>query len=132
MEFGDGKLKVSAKGGDQEISSTIDTVHTQGEATRIAINQKYVLGYLNGKQGIITFSKYSESGPAVFEDQQSPRMIVMPMVVAWDDEPTATKEEPEAETVDEASDAETTEEPESSGEEETAETETGEEEPVPE
>lgn len=132
MEFGDGKLKVSAKGGDQEISSTIDTVHTQGEATRIAINQKYVLGYLNGKQGIITFSKYSESGPAVFEDQQSPRMIVMPMVVAWDDEPTATKEEPEAETVDEASDAETTEEPESSGEEETSETETSEEEPVPE
>jgi DNA polymerase III sliding clamp (beta) subunit (PCNA family) len=130
LEFADGKLKVSAKGGDQEISSTIDTIHTQGEPTRIAINQKYVLGYLSGKQGIITFSKYTESGPAVFEDQQSPRMIVMPMVVAWGDEPVIAKEEPEA--VNEESDTGAAEESESSGEEETAETETSEEEPVTE
>jgi len=132
MEFADGKLRVSAKGNDQEISSTIETVHTQGEATRIAINQKYVLGYLSGKQGIVTFSKYTESGPAVFDDQQSPRMIVMPMVVAWGDEPTAVKDEPQAESPDEASDTETTEEQESSGAEETSETETIEEEPVTE
>jgi len=82
---------------------------------------------LSGKQGIITFSKYTESGPADFEDQQSPRMIVMPMVVAWGDEPAAAKEEPEAAAVAEVSDTETTEEPESSGEKETSETE---EEPV--
>ena len=135
LEFADGKLKVSAKGGDQEISSTIDTVHTQGEATRIAINQKYVLGYLNGKQGIITFSKYNESGPAVFEDQQSPRMIVMPMQVAWGDEPAAAKVEPQAEAVAEVSDAEpdevsNTDETESPAKEETAEQETVKEEPV--
>ena len=130
MEFADGKLKVSAKGGDQEISSTIDTVHTQGEATRIAINQKYVLGYLSGKQGIITFSKYTEIGPAVFEDQQSPRMIVMPMQVAWGDEtPPAAKEEPQAEAVAEVS---STDESESPAEEETSETETIAEEPVTE
>jgi DNA polymerase III sliding clamp (beta) subunit (PCNA family) len=132
LEFADGKLKVSAKGGDQEISSTIDTIHTQGESTRIAINQKYVLGYLSGKQGIITFSKYTESGPAVFEDQQSPRMIVMPMVVAWGDEPPTVKEEPQAEPVTEVSDTEQAEESESSSEEETTEQETGEEEPVTE
>ena len=127
MEFADGKLKISAKGGDQEISSTIDTVHTQGAATRIAINQKYVLGYLSGKQGIITFSKYTESGPAVFEDQQSPRMIVMPMQVAWGDEtPPAAKAEPQAEAADETSDAKpdevsNTDKSESTAEEETAE-----------
>ena len=137
LEFADRKLKVSAKGGDQEISSTIDTVHTQGEATRIAINQKYVLGYLNGKQGIITFSKYTENGPAVFEDQQSPRMIVMPMQVAWGDEPAAVKAEPQAEVVAEASDAESdevsnTDESESPIEEEKAGQDTGEEEPVTE
>jgi DNA polymerase III sliding clamp (beta) subunit (PCNA family) len=133
LEFADGKLKVSAKGGDQEISSTIDTIHTQGESTRIALNQKYILGYLSGKQGIITFSKYTESGPAVFEDQQSPRMIVMPMVVAWGDEPPAAKEEPQSEAVAEVSDIEAAAESESSiEEEETSETETIEEEPVTE
>jgi len=137
MEFADGKLKVSAKGGDQEISSTIATVHTQRAATRIAINQKYVLGYLSGKQGIITFSKYTESGPAVFEDQHSPRMIVMPMQVAWGDEtPPAAKAAPRAEAADEASNPEpeisNTDDSESPAEEETAEQETGAEEPVTE
>jgi DNA polymerase III sliding clamp (beta) subunit (PCNA family) len=133
MQFANGKLKVSAKGNDQEISSTIDTVHTQGEATRIAINQKYVLGYLSGKQGIITFSKYTENGPAVFEDQQSLRMIVMPMVVAWGDEPAAVKEEPQAESADtETNEVSNTEESESSGEEETSEIETMEEQPMTE
>jgi hypothetical protein len=133
LEFAGGKLKVSARGGDQEISSTIDTIHTQGEATRIALNQKYILGYLSGKQGIITFSKYTESGPAVFEDQQSPRMIVMPMVVVWGDEtPPPAKAEPETEVVAEASDTEAAEESESPGEEETEEHETSEEEPVTE
>ena len=54
--------------------------------------------------------------------------IVMPMIVAWGDEPVITKEEPEAAAAAEAtSGRETTEEPESSGEEETSETE---EEPV--
>ena len=129
LEFAEGKLKVSARGGDQEISSTVDTVHTQGEATRIAINQKYVLEYLKGKQGIITFSKHTESGPAVFEDQQSPRMIVMPMQVAWGDEvPPAAKEESQAEPED----ASTTDESESTTEEETTEQETDEEQPVTE
>jgi DNA polymerase III sliding clamp (beta) subunit (PCNA family) len=138
LEFADGKLKVSARGGDQEISSSIDTVHTHGEPTRIAINQKYVLGYLNGKQGIITFSKYTENGPAVFEDQQSPRMIVMPMQVAWGDEtPPAAKEEPQSAGADGTADTEPDEatnadNSESPTEEETAETETIKAEPVTE
>jgi hypothetical protein len=59
-------------------------------------------------------------------------MIVMPMVVAWGDEPAAAKEEPEAEVVAEVSNTESAENSESSGEEETAETETSEEEPITE
>ena len=133
MEFADGKLKVSAKGSDQEISSTIDTLNTQGEATRTALNQKYLLDFLSGKQGIITFSKYTDVGPAVFEYQKSPRVLIMPMSVAWGDEtPPAEKVVPQAETTDETSDAELDEESESSGEEETVEQATGKEEPVTE
>jgi len=74
----------------------------------------------------------TENGPAVFEDQTSPRMIVMPMVVAWGDELAAAKEEPQADVAAEVSDTEAAEESESSGEEETSETETIEEEPVTE
>ena len=122
LEFADGKLKSIRQG--RRPGNQLHHRHDPhpGEPRRIAINQKYVLGYLSGKQGIITFSKYTESGPAVFEDQQSPRMIVMPMVVAWGDEPTAAKEEPQTEAVAEVSDTEAAAESEASTEEETSET----------
>jgi len=133
MEFADGKLKVSAKASDQDISSTIDTLNTQGEATRTALNQKYLLGYLNGKQGIVVFSKYTDVGPVVFEYQKSPRVLIMPMSVQWGDEtPSTEKEETQADTTDETSETETGEESESSAEEDIAEQETGKEEPVTE
>jgi DNA polymerase III sliding clamp (beta) subunit (PCNA family) len=125
LEFADGKLKVSAKGDDQEISATMDTLHTQGKPGRTALNQKYLLGYLSGKQGIVIFSKYTDAGPVVFEYQKSPRVLIMPMAVQWGDEtPPAEKAEPQPETDEES---------ESSVEEETAEQEAGaQEEPVTE
>ncbi len=138
LEYADGKLKVSARGDDQEISATMDTLHTQGEPGRTALNQKYLLGYLSGKQGIVIFSKYTDTGPVVFEYQKSPRVLIMPMAVQWGDEtPPAEKTDPQAETTDETSDAgadeeSNTDESESSLEEETTEKETGKEEPVTE
>ena len=138
LEFADGKLKVSAKGDDQEISADMDTLHTQGEPGRTALNQKYLLGYLSGKQGIVIFSKYTDTGPVVFEYQKSPRVLIMPMAVQWGDEtPPAEKAEPQSKATDETSDADpdeesNTDESESSVEEETSEQETGEGEPVTE
>ena len=136
LEFADGKLKVSAKGDDQEIISTIDTIITQGEPGRTAINQKYLLDFVSGKQGIVTFSKYTDTGPVVFEYQKSPRVLIMPMSVQWGDEKpsdTAAVVETPAEATHETSDAESDEESntdaetESSIEEENAEPETIEE-----
>ena len=126
LEFAGGKLKVSAKGSDQEISSTMNTLLTQGEPGRTALNQKYLLDFLNGKQGIISFSKYTDAGPVVFECQKSPRVLIMPMAVAWGDEPPAV--EKEADTLTDTA----TDEPETSVEVENAEPETGEDGPVSE
>ncbi|MDD4874615.1 MAG: hypothetical protein PHE15_06565 [Dehalococcoidales bacterium] len=94
LEFINGRLKVSAKGGDQEISSTIDTMLTQGESKRVGINQSYLLDFLSGKQGIMTLSIYTDNGPVVFEYSKSPRVLIMPMQVQWADTPPA--EEPAA------------------------------------
>ena len=87
LEFINGRLKVSAKGGDQEISSTIDTMLTQGESRRVGINQSYLLDFLSGKQGILTMSIYTDNGPVVFEYSKSPRVLIMPMQVQWEDAP---------------------------------------------
>jgi len=110
MVFADGKLTLSAKADDQEISATIDTLSTQGEPGRTALDYHYLLGYLSGKQGIIVFSQYDTTGPVVFEYQKSPRVLVMPMFVQWGDEapPAAEETEPDPETPEDL------EEPESS------------------
>ena len=130
MVFADGKLTVSAKGEEKEISATMDTLNTQGEPGRTALNHKYVLDYLSGKQGIIILSKHSDTGPVVFQYQNSPRVLIMPMFVQWGDEKPATadKTELEPEAIEDNSEIEPEEEMESS----LAEQENGEEEPHPE
>ncbi len=130
MVFADGKLTVSAKGEEKEISATMDTLNTQGEPGRTALNHKYVLDYLSGKQGIIILSKHSDTGPVVFQYQNSPRVLIMPMFVQWGDEKPAAsdKTEPEPEAIEENPEVEPEEEMESS----LAEQENGEEEPHPE
>jgi DNA polymerase III sliding clamp (beta) subunit (PCNA family) len=119
MVFADGKLTVSATGEEQEIRATLDVIRTQGEPGRTAINFAYLLRYLAGKQGIITLSKYPESAPLVFEYQNSPRVLIMPMFVQWGDEPVVAKE-PEGEAVGENPEEA---EPEASLEEEPAQAE---------
>jgi len=112
MVFADGNLTVSATGEDQEISATMDTLNTQGEPGRTALDHKYLLAFLSGKQGIVILSKYEDTSPLVFQYQNSPRVLIMPMFVEWGDEkPTAAeKVEPEPETIEENPEVEPEEE----------------------
>jgi len=107
LVFAEGRLTVSAKGEDQDLTTTIDTLNTQGEPGRTALNYHYLLDFLSGKQGIIVLLQYDKTSPLVFQYQKSPNVLIMPMFVKWDDEePAATEEtEPEAETTDEATEA---------------------------
>ena len=81
----------------------MDTLNTQGEPGRMALNHTYLLDFLSGKQGIVIVSQYDKTGPLVFQYQNSPRVLIMPMFVQWGDEkPTAAeKVEPEPETIEE-------------------------------
>jgi DNA polymerase III sliding clamp (beta) subunit (PCNA family) len=111
IEFEGGQMNVSAKHDDDEVGSTLDVIHTQGEPSAITFNQKYLLEYLKGKEGIITFTRYTEQGPGTFEYGKTPKVLIMPMfteVKKKESEPVAeTKEEPAAEAKDEAGEAET-------------------------
>ena len=106
MEFADGKVKVSAVASDQEISSVIDTINTQGEPSRLGINVKYLLEFVSGKQGIISITRYTEAGPVVCEYGKMPKVLIMPMRVNWDGTPPAAEPEAVAETTEETSDSE--------------------------
>jgi len=127
MVFTDGKLTVSAKGDEREISATMDTLNTQGEPGRTALNYKYILEYLSGKQGVVIFSKYNDTGPLVLQYQNSPRVLIMPMFVEWDgDKPAAAEQtesvsetpEEDEEGVESVEDVESVEGEEASAEEE--------------
>ena len=124
LVFADGNLTVSATNEEQEISATIDTLNTQGEPGRTALNYSYLLDFLSGKQGIITLSQYDKVGPVVFQYQNSPRVLIMPMFVQWGDEkPAAEKAEAEPETIEEEPEVEPVDELEPPLEEEAAEVE---------
>ena len=133
MEFADGKLKVSARG--ERPGNQFYHRHSQypGGTGRTAINQKY-LPTSSPANRASSFLQVYRHGPVVFEYQQSPRVLIMPMSVQWGDEkpakqPAAVAETP-AEATDETSDAEPDEESntdaemESSTEEENVERET--------
>ena len=102
MVFADGKLTVSATGEDQEISATMDTLNTQGEPGRTALDHKYLLAFLSGKQGIVIFSKYDDTSPLFFQYQNSPRVLIMPMSVAEAAAEVEPAEEAEVEPAEEA------------------------------
>jgi DNA polymerase III sliding clamp (beta) subunit (PCNA family) len=121
LEFAEGKLKVSSLAKDQEISSVVETINTQGEPSRLGINVKYLLEFVSGKQGIFTFTRYTDTSPVLFEYNNSPKVLIMPMRVDWesqDNAPEKTKK-----TKDEAPKGATNETA-----EEEADNETGEEE----
>ena len=97
MEFNDSKVVISAQGKDQKISATLDTILTEGAPGRTALNYRYLLDYLSGKQGIVALYKYTDTGPVVFKYQQTPRVLIMPMHVEWGDEKKETPEEAKVE-----------------------------------
>ncbi len=127
LEFADGKVTVSAMYEEKAIRASLDTVLTQGEPSRFGVNVKYLIEFLAEKKGMLSLSRYTDTGPIVFEYGNPQKILIMPMQVKWGDEPVA-EPVPEAAATEETAAAE----PEGSTDEvETEEApEAGEEEPV--
>ena len=81
IAFEDNKATVSAGNGEQEAETSFKTFDSKGTPNKIALNASYLLGYLNGKQGIVTISSTSEGAPIAFRSQKDdPRVLIMPML----------------------------------------------------
>ncbi|OBW63509.1 MAG: hypothetical protein A9183_07250 [Dehalococcoides mccartyi] len=107
---------VSARSEEKgEISAEIP-VQPESLPGRLALNVKYLLDYLEGKDGLITLGKDQGSSPALLHYGSKPVVAIMPMNVQWDDE-TPKPEQSDAENAGETEEA--TEEPENTGEDET-------------
>lgn len=110
-------MTVSARSEEKgEVSAEIP-VQPESLPGRVALNVKYLLDYLEGKDGLITLGKDQGSSPALLHYGSKPVVAIMPMNVQWDDEKPKT-EQPAAEKDSETEEA-TVEEPENTGEDET-------------
>ena len=92
--WSDSTMRISAKSIDVgEVETTIP-VFTESEPGNIAINVKYLLGYLQGKDGLVTMEVVNSSSPTVFRYGRSPAVALMPMHVAPEpgDPPAETEE----------------------------------------
>lgn len=95
LVFKDSRLTLSAKSEDMEMEAVLDTISTKGQG-RTAMNYKQLLEYLAGKQGVITLCQYDNTSPLSLQYQNSPRVLIMPMLVKWADEEPAPQPAEEA------------------------------------
>lgn len=83
LQFSGTSMTVSSKAEGNEVKAVVPLVDSEGEPNKIAADVNYLLGYLRGKQGIVTISLTSTTAPISFQHQSSPRVIVMPMFTQW-------------------------------------------------
>jgi len=75
-------MTVSAR--SEEAGKVESTLPVQADnPDKVALNIKYLLEYLKGKEGIITFGMTSGTAPVVLRHRNSPLVIVMPMMAQW-------------------------------------------------
>lgn len=85
-------------------------VRTSDGAGRIALNIRYLLDYLKGRQGMITMQTRDEKSPIVFRHGSSPLVLVMPMFVEWPGERRTPKAEAKVEDDEPVEETETDQE----------------------
>ncbi len=75
-------MTVSAS--SEEVGKIEGTLPVQADnPDRVAINIKYLLEYLKGKEGMITLGLTGGTAPVVLRHRASPLVLVMPMNVQW-------------------------------------------------
>ncbi|MDD5702424.1 MAG: DNA polymerase III subunit beta [Dehalococcoidales bacterium] len=100
LKWTESNMTVSARSEDKgEISAEIP-VQPESLPGRVALNVKYLLEYLEGKEGVITLGKDEGSSPALFHYGSKPVAAIMPMNVQWEED-KPKNEEPEGETTEE-------------------------------
>jgi len=103
MVFNDDTATISAKHDGQEVESTVKVMAEQGTQGKVGLNASFLLDYLKGKEGIVTISWVNEGSPVSFKHQGSPTVLIMPMMVDWDNTAPKAEVESEAETEPESS-----------------------------
>ncbi|MDD5060750.1 MAG: hypothetical protein PHN44_00520 [Candidatus Marinimicrobia bacterium] len=84
LKWTENEMEVYAK--TEEIGDILATIPIDAPdgPGKIAVNVKYLLEYLNGKDGIIKMGTTSHDSPMLLEYSNSPLTVIMPMLVQWE------------------------------------------------
>jgi DNA polymerase-3 subunit beta len=82
LSWAEDTMTVSAS--SEEAGKVEGTLPVQADnPDRVALNIKYLLEYLKGKEGMITMGLSGGAAPVMFRHRSSPLVLVMPMNVQW-------------------------------------------------
>ena len=84
----DGVMQVTAHNEDVGTGESNVPVTIDAEPGRTALNYRYLAQYLEGKDRQVTIGITNESSPILFRYEHAPVVVIMPMFVQWDNEPT--------------------------------------------
>lgn len=105
LQWTDSQMMVSSRSEATGEVQAVIPVEPGSIPGRVALNYRYLLGYLEGKDGMVTMGKGNgDFEPTLFHYQNRPIVAIMPMSIRWDEE-QPVKPEPKAEVV--ATDPET-------------------------
>lgn len=76
-------MTVSAKSEKKGAIEAEVSVQTEGESGRTALNVKYLLNYLKGREGLVSMGVRGTQEPVLFRHSTSPLVMIMPMFVQW-------------------------------------------------
>ena len=86
-------------------------MYLEDQQGRIAINLRYLLSYLQGKDGLVTMESSGGQSPVLFRYGGSPVVMIMPMLAKWESDAAPAEPEPDSGDVEKAEiDSETVEE----------------------
>lgn len=99
LKWNEDTLTVAAISGDGDSIEANVKIQAEGGEGKVAVNTKYLVEYLGGKDGLVTMHVKDEKSPVLFRYSSAPQVLIMPMFVDWEGK---AKTEPEPEPEEEA------------------------------
>lgn len=91
LVWGENTLRVSAKADEKGETEASVPIMVEGGAGKVAINARYLLSYLKGKQGLVTMGVKDPASPVLLRHGSAPVVVLMPMNVQWEDTAPASQ-----------------------------------------
>ena len=83
LTWSEDRMTVSSRS-DEESAEAVVAVATEGGDGRVALDVDYLLGYLQGKEGLVEMGVTDTHSPVFFRHGSSPLVLIMPLLVEWE------------------------------------------------